>query len=83
MPTSYASNSSSSSSIIGDLVDVDDQTKGSAASLPATSHAAAVRKHEKVLSLDELCRLTRFSRQEVRAFYRTLKQVLVKLFLHR
>ena len=32
-------------------------------------------QQEKALSLDELCRLTRFSRQEVRAFYRTLKQV--------
>ena len=77
MPTSYAS-SDSGSSIIGDLADADDANKGSATSLPPGSHGAAVRKHEKVLSLDELCRLTRFSRKEVRAFYRTLKQVLTR-----
>jgi len=37
--------------------------------------ATSAAPHEKPLTLDELCRLTHFSRQEVRAFYRTLKQV--------
>ena len=80
MPTSFTSSISGGS--ISDLADVDfgtEEAKKAAAAAAADATAAQalndVRQQEKALSLDELCRLTRFSRQEIRGFYRTLKQV--------
>lgn len=74
MPSSFA-NSDSDSCDITDFADVD---------LRANVTRAANGQEEKQirlrLSLDEICHRTNFSRKEVRAFYRTLKQV--SLFLH-
>ena len=83
MPASFADSSSASScsESVADLADVEGgagsaRSGGAGKSASAASAAAkAAMQQEKALSLDELCRLTRFSRQEVRAFYRTLKQV--------
>ena len=79
MPTSFYSSTSSCS--VADLADVDlagdvSKTATNAATAAATIAVQLDAQHQKKSpSLDELCRLTRFSRQEVRAFYRTLKQV--------
>lgn len=86
MPASYISQSSCSESVSDLAVDVDllstpaKQGGEGAAKESSTVTAAAaalrsIREQEKKLSLDEICRLTRFSRKEVRSFYRTLKQV--------
>lgn len=71
MPSSF-SDSGSSEPSISDFADVD---LCRANVTRASANGPEDKQVRLRLSLDEICHRTNFTRQEVRAFYRTLKQV--------
>ena len=72
MPASFT-NSDSDSSVpsLTDFADVD----LSRTNVTRSANGQDEKQVRLRLSLDEICHRTNFTRQEVRAFYRTLKQV--------
>lgn len=71
MPSSF-SDSGSSEPSISDFADVDLLAR---ANVTRAANGPEDKQVRLRLSLDEICHRTNFTRQEVRAFYRTLKQV--------
>lgn len=75
---SFSDSSSEQASIL-DFADVDLCSK---ANVTKVSNGQEDKQVRLRLSLDEICHRTNFTRKEVRAFYRTLKQVSTKLLFN-
>lgn len=79
MPSFSDSGSDDQASIL-DFADVDLCSRANVTS--KTSNGQEDKQVRLRLSLDEICHRTNFTRKEVRAFYRTLKQVSFLLFIN-
>lgn len=71
MPESFSDSGSCDQASILDFADVD----LCRANATKTGNGQEEKQVRLRLSLDEICHRTSFTRKEVRAFYRTLKQV--------